>query len=71
MAYAMVSKDIMTHRIILRRRMVSRVAFAENIWENTMKGHIGYAVLFMPIFLQSVNAMKNLLIAKGKLINPL
>ena len=41
------------------------------IWENTMKGHIGYAVLFMPIFLQSINAMKNLLIAKGKIINPL
>lgn len=36
-----------------------------------MKGLIGYTVLFMPIFLQCINGMKNLLIGKGKLINPL
>ena len=36
-----------------------------------MKKLIGYTVLFMPIFLQCINGMKNLLIGKGKLINPL
>lgn len=36
-----------------------------------MKGIIGYILLFMPILLQGINGVKNYLIAKGIIVDPL
>lgn len=36
-----------------------------------MKGLIGYILLFMPILLQGINGIKNLLIARGIIVDPL